>query len=269
MSDHSEEIPPVEKAPPPTPAANAKPPPPSSQSVDQSVDEKQPAKSTSESQLEKLPTEGGSAKVDADASPRSAPSQEQAAGESASSVNVAQNEVGYLKEPTHEPYIASKSEGCHDAVLSPRSVKEEHDVVASSASQGIEASEEKSSVEAAVGSPSEVESTREYDMQTPSEGSLNKNDAGGYAMEPDRNSTSSSSNIILSLTDPYYHDTMLSHYQILGKARDPEKESDFADRLFNLFKSKLGESGNFYKRDRDYDMKVNDETAYQSKFPPD
>ncbi|KAL9189626.1 hypothetical protein ACHAXT_009301 [Thalassiosira profunda] len=72
--------------------------------------------------------------------------------------------------------------------------------------------------------------------------------------------------VILSLNEEYYREVMWSHYRTLGKARDSERETEFADTIFELLKNRLGKEGKFYKSEGHAALlnyvEVDDEMAY-------
>jgi hypothetical protein len=70
-------------------------------------------------------------------------------------------------------------------------------------------------------------------------------------MAPSSSSSSlSNNNIILSLHNEYYKQIMWSHYKILGKDRNSEKEMQMGQTILNILKDKLSQqnNGKFYKQ---------------------
>ena len=53
--------------------------------------------------------------------------------------------------------------------------------------------------------------------------------------------------VILSPHSPFYKDIMYRRFNILGRARNPERENKACDEVFMSLKQTMGEGGKFYK----------------------
>ena len=156
-----------------------------------------------------------------------------------------------------------KKQDDHD-VGSPSAAKpkDDHDVGSSGkANHELQGGGEKQNGHA-VASSSEAKPKYNHDEEYPSEGKPKSEETSSEA--EDRPPL----HVILSLTDDYYKETMWRHYRILGKTRDSGREAEIGSEIFSLFKQKLGENGNFFKRVHDQDVVVNDDKALASKYRP-
>lgn len=59
----------------------------------------------------------------------------------------------------------------------------------------------------------------------------------------------SSNNVIISLHNEYYKQTMWSHYRLLGKTNNADTEREMANTVLGIFQAKLAKTnGKFYKQ---------------------
>ena len=77
--------------------------------------------------------------------------------------------------------------------------------------------------------------------------------------------TSTPSRVILSFRDNYYKDIMWRYFRMLGKTRDRDRETRIGNKIFSLFKQKVGETGRFFKYAGNRVIEVNDERALKSE----
>lgn len=74
--------------------------------------------------------------------------------------------------------------------------------------------------------------------------------------------------ILLSLTSSFYKEIMWRHFNLLGTTRDTEKEKKTCNRVFRLFKDRMGDDGSFFKCVSDKNIVVDDSAARESKYLP-
>jgi len=67
--------------------------------------------------------------------------------------------------------------------------------------------------------------------------------------------------IILSLTDKNYKETMWRYFNILGTTRDSQRENEICKEVITFLKEKMGDEGSFFKRSLEKDYRVNDAAA--------
>ena len=73
--------------------------------------------------------------------------------------------------------------------------------------------------------------------------------------------------VILSPNSPFYKDMMHRRFNILGRARNPERENKACDEVFMSLKQTMGEGGKFYKCSNTMMFyEVDDVAALASKF---
>ena len=93
-----------------------------------------------------------------------------------------------------------------------------------------------------------------------------KGGEGDDVDQPPSMSSSSHNNVILSLRDNYYKDTLWRRFKKLGKVRDKDGEARTGDELYSLFKVKMGETGMFCKYEGNRVVVVNDDKAFKSEY---